>query len=172
MNALDSNAPDSPHASESGGWAGAIVSDPISGAAPLGWRVGDVQAPCAPDLALARTARLEARLVVYARYAAIVAEGAAALVAGDEARQVALVEARHDAAEHFAELREVEPIVDPCAAFGDVLSEACHELRFQDGIDRALRRTLGTLCEPVAPHGAPLIIGSGERPGSQLDLRF
>lgn len=150
-----------------------LVADPVVSNAGAGWQVGQRALPSAPDPAAARAARLEARLAVYAQYAAVVGEEAAAAVAGDEARRSALTSERGAAAEHFAELRDAVEVDNASAsAFADALTDALHELRHQDAVDDALGRRLRALRDaaagremmPALPAGGPLV--------RQLDLRF
>lgn len=164
----------------------AVVADRATGVSSDGWLVGHPSPPTAPDPAAVRAARLEARLAVYAQYAAAVAEEVAAAVAGDDSRRTALAEARGVAAEHFAELREAaasdaadehggSPVV-----FADALTDALHELRHQDAVDDALGRRLHTLRgagRATAANAAPAVapraaLPPGDRPAPQLDLRF
>jgi hypothetical protein len=99
-----------------------------------------------PDVARARAARLEARLAVYAQYAAVVAEQAAATLAGDEPRAAALAETREQVAEHFGELRA--PAGGAGAeSFGAALDDALAELAHQGAVDAALGARLAALRE-------------------------
>lgn len=173
---LDHQSPDVPVGVGGAGTVRALVADPIE--APLGgWRIGDVAAPSAPDPAAARAARLEARLVVYAQYAAVVAEEAAAAVAGDLVRRDALTSERGAAAEHFAELQSSADL-DATAAvdFSVALTDALHELRHHDAVDDALGRRLRTLRDAAMTRDAPdhplVAIAAGGSESPRLDVRF
>lgn len=171
----------------------ALVGDPVGVNVGAEWRVGSFMPPSAPDPMAARAARLEARLAVYAQYAAVVAEEAAAAVFGDEARRAALTTERGAAAEHFAELRNPAE-VDGFApnVFADALTDALHELRHQDAVDDALGRRLRALRDAAAAREAAArdmtsrdpvaLLAPGGQPTSResappqstprLDLRF
>jgi hypothetical protein len=110
----------------------------------------DLSGTAASDAVRARAARLEARLAVYAQYAAVVAEQAAATLAGDEARATALAEERERVAEHFGELRApVGGAGAGAASFGAALDDALAELAHQGAVDSALGARLATLREAV-----------------------
>ncbi len=110
----------------------------------------DLSGTAASDAVRARAARLEARLAVYAQYAAVVAEQAAATLAGDEARATALAEERERVAEHFGELRApVGGSGAGAASFGAALDDALAELAHQGAVDSALGARLATLREAV-----------------------
>lgn len=147
-----------------------------------GWIVGTgPTTPAArPDAARRRSARLEARVAVYAQYAAVVAEQAEATLDGDAARVAALAERRQAVAEHFDELRAVDELSTPpgtsaaageVAPFGQLLGDALSELEHQAAVDLALRQRLVGLREAVL-RGAAWGSASGgdggsagERPG-------
>jgi hypothetical protein len=110
--------------------------------------------------------RLEARLAVYAQHAALVAEQAAAVAAGDLTRAAALDEARVRAAEHFTELQTDAPGAPAeGATFRAALDAALAELSHQGAVDVALAQRLVALREAVlrgaawaeagSPGGAP-----------------
>jgi hypothetical protein len=128
-------------------------------------------APPTPDAARARAARLEARLAVYAQYAAVVAEQAAAVAAGDAARVDALAAERARVAEHFGELRA--PAAGPdagAASFRAALDDALAELAHQGAVDSALGARLAALRE-AAIRGAGWATPAGatpERPRAAL----
>jgi hypothetical protein len=111
------------------------------------------------DPARARATRLEARLAVYAQYAAVVAEQATATVAGDEGRLELLAAERERVAEHFDELRAPAGEVGPGAAsFRAALDDALAELAHQGAVDAALGARLAALRDAVlrgAAWGAP-----------------
>lgn len=96
----------------------------------------------------ARAARLEARLAVYAQYAAVVAEQAAATLGGDEARAAVLDEARERVAEHFGELCTPAPMAGT-PSFRAALDDALAELAHQGAVDSALGARLAALREAV-----------------------
>lgn len=134
----------------------------------------DRPGPPAPDATRARAARLEARLAVYAQYAAVVAEQAEATLAGDGARADALAEARARAAEHFAELREPTPGVHPGAAgaspagsasFRAALDDALAELAHQGAVDSAFGARLASLRDAVLRGAAWGAAGDGPTAG-------
>ncbi len=164
----------------------ALIADPVVAETGPGWHVGTCTAPSVPDPVAARAARLEARLTVYAQYAAVVAEEAAAAVAGDDVRRAELNSERGATAEHFAELRAasaVDTLGTP--AFSDALTDALHELRHQDAVDDALGRRLRALGDatrfaagrdPGPRSPIPALSAGGpqpsEAPVARLDLRF
>jgi hypothetical protein len=98
-----------------------------------------------------RAARLEARLALYAQYAALVGDEVAAAWSDDPARAGTLPRAiaasRAALAEHFAELRDAshEPPADGAWAFDDLLADAVTELEHHAALDRALRSQIETL---------------------------
>jgi hypothetical protein len=118
-----------------------------------------------PEPAHARAARLEARLAVYAQYAAVVAEQAAATVDGDAARAAVLAAERERVAEHFTELQGA-PAADGsapaagAATFRAALDEALAELAHQGAVDVALAQRLVTLRDAVV-RGAAWATGGG-----------
>lgn len=164
-------SPEAVGGESAGGVLSALVADAVLPMVGTEWHVGQVAPPRAPDAATARAARLEARLAVYAQYAAVVAEEAAAVLAGDEARRAALSAERGATAEHFAELRDADA-TGGVATFAIALTDALHEIRHQDAVDDALGRRLralrdaGTGREPV---GA---LVAGRPSGPRIDLRF
>lgn len=151
----------------------ALVADPVVASGGTGWQIGSSAPPRLPDPLRTRAARLEARLAVYSRYAAAVAEEAAAVVDGDEQRRVALTAERDAAAEHFAELRDAAA-EDGSAKpmFSDALTDALHELRHQDAVDQALGRRLRALRDGAGLHALlPALVDRS--PGdTHVDLRF
>lgn len=158
----------------------ALVADPVESTIG-GWRVGEMISPSAPDPVAARAARLEARLAVYAQYAAVVAEAAAAAVAGDGARRDALTSERDATAEHFAELRSATEYDERGTVdFSVALTDALHELRHQDAVDNVLGRRLRALRDAAATRDAtpsatrePLAaITAGGPAAPRLDVRF
>ncbi|HEY0777151.1 MAG TPA: hypothetical protein VGD56_04215 [Gemmatirosa sp.] len=182
-------APDQVVVTAGVGGVSALVADPVVSETGSAWQVGACIPPSVPDATAVRAARLEARLTVYAQYAAVVAEEAAAAVAGDDVRRAALSSERGAAEEHFAELRDA---ADPAGGrdFAEALTDALHELRYQDAIDEAFGwrlRALGDAvrsagARPPAPRSpAPALpapaLPPGDLPGpghptSTLDLRF
>lgn len=144
------------------------------------WTVGLAPAPAAVDPSSARARRLEARLAVYAQYAAVTAEQAAAVLVGDDDRAAALAAERATAAEHFDELRAA-PVGDPGAAsaipFCDALTDALAELAHQGAVDAALQRRLGSL-QAAVQRGAgwasavPALAPGAAPSGARLDVRF
>ncbi|GJG86634.1 hypothetical protein tb265_18150 [Gemmatimonadetes bacterium T265] len=148
----------------------AVVADPVVSPAAACWQVGDLTPPSLPDPAAARAARLEARLAVYARYASAVAEEAAAIAVGDEARRAALTSVRGTTAEHYAELREAGQEMG--GDFADVLTDALHELRHQDAVDDALGRRLRALRDATSVRDRVPALTAGAARVPQLDLRF
>ena len=156
-------------AAEVGAAVTVLVADPLGGGAGAGWQVGSLVPPSAPHPAAARAARLEARLAVYAQYATVVAEEAAAAVAGDEASRAALTMERGAAAEHFAELREPADADGLAAgAFSDALTDALHELRHQDAVDDALGRRLRALRDAAASRNATSREPIGALPAGEI----
>lgn len=153
----------------------ALVADPVAEQRTNAWQVGHASAPTAPNPAATRAARLEARLTVYAQYAAVVADEADAVVAGDEERRTALRAARGAAAEHFAELREAGEslAVDTATgtAFSDALTDALHELRHQEAVDGVLARRLRALNDTAARDFLPAL-AAGSVVGPRIDVRF
>lgn len=139
------------------------VAAPVLGAAaaaPLpadGWIVGS--GPTTPatraGVERRRSARLEARLAVYAQHAALVAEQAEATLAGDAGRLHALAARRSAVAEHFDELQAVsgEPGASASAesgvGFGLLLGEALAELEHLAAVDIALQQRLVGLRDAV-----------------------
>ena len=168
------------------GGVSALVADPVVPEAGLAWQVGAAVPPSVPDSTAVRAARLEARLTVYAQYAVVVAEEAAAAVAGDDARRAALSFERGAAEEHFAELRDAAAADAPAGRdFAEALTDALHELRHQDAVDEALGwrlRALGDAVRsagsrPPAPRGPTPALPAGDplnsgHPTPTLDLRF
>lgn len=159
-------------ASDGRGTVSALVADPVVSDAATGWQVGHPVPLTAPDPVAARAARLEARLAVYAQYAAVVAEEAAAAVMGDDARRAALTSARGAAAEHFAELRDATELDGGTLPFADALTDALHEIRHQDAIDDALGRRLRALRDSAPARESLPALPAGEPAGRQLDVRF
>jgi hypothetical protein len=113
------------------------------------------------EAAARRRARLDARLAVYARYAATVAaETEAALHgAGDQVRTLA--ERRLALEEQWRELGEAGS--DVALPFDAALAGALHELDGQGAVELALRQRLAALHGTGAP-GAPLLLGAGVPP--------
>jgi hypothetical protein len=95
----------------------------------------------------ARAARLEARLAVYAQYAAVVAEQAAATAVGDPGRVETLAAERERVAEHFDELRA--PLTVGTPTFRAALDDALAELAHQGAVDSALGVRLAALRDAV-----------------------
>lgn len=151
--------------------ADVLVADPVASGAAHGWQVGHLAPPTTPDPGGRRAARLEARLAVYAQYAAAVAEEAAAAVSGDEARRAALASERAAAADHFAELRDATQADGPPHAFADALTDALYELRHQDAVDHALGRSLRATRDGAGRDVAPGL-PAGLPAGGRLDVRF
>jgi hypothetical protein len=120
-----------------------------------GWIVGSspITAAARPDAGRRRSARLEARLAVYAQYAAVVAEQAEATLVGDDARMQRLAEHRVAVAEHFDELQAgtgaPSAPVEPEMGFGLLLGEALAELEHQAAVDVALQQRLVGLRDAV-----------------------
>lgn len=163
------SAPDLPHADG----VHRVADEPLGPPSVAVWQVGQTPRPSAPDPVSARSARLEARLAVYAQYAAVLAEEAAAAVGGDEARRAGLATTRGATAEHFAELCETPQL---CAsgplAFADALTDALHELRHQDAVDVVLAEQLRALRGAAAVRGSVPALAAGGPPAPRLDLRF
>ena len=125
-----------------------------------------------------RTARLEARLALYAQYAALLGEEMTAAWSTEPARAGAmtreLARARAELAERYDELRGWPVDAAPTApeAFGGVLADAVLEMDQQRLLDEALRARAGTL-----PDGARLLaagdagnadLAQGELPNGEL----
>ena len=100
-----------------------------------------------PEAGHARAARLEARLAVYAQYAAVVTEQAAAAVGGDARRAEALAAERERVAEHFSELQGATAAGAP--SFRAALDESLAELTYQGAVDVALAQRLVSLRDAV-----------------------
>jgi hypothetical protein len=121
-----------------------------------GWLVGEPPTwrPAAPSDAEQRSARLSARLDVYARYGALVAEEAAAVLRGDLARAEALGVERAALAEHYEELRAAEP-AGGVLPFRETLADALVEADHQAAVDLTLRRELTRVAEGLRLLPAP-----------------
>lgn len=105
------------------------------------------QAVAPREARYARAARLEARLAVYAQYAAVVAEQAAAVAGGNAERAAALADERERVAEHYAELQDAVGTGAP--SFRAALEEALAELAHQGAVDVALAQRLVSLRDAV-----------------------
>lgn len=138
-----------------------------------GWLVGEppTRPPAAPSGAEQRSARLSARLDVYARYGALVAEEAAAVLRGDPARAEALGAERAALAEQYEELRAAEPAGGAEAIpFRETLADALVEAEHQAAVDLTLRRELTRVAEGLRALPAPAVepaesraeVGGGE----------
>src|SRR5690242_16711940 len=121
-----------------------------------GWLVGEppTRPPSAPSGPEQRSARLGARLDVYARYGALVAEEAAAVLRGDAARAEALAAERAALAEHYEEIRAAEP-AGPTPPFRETLADALVEADHQAAVDLALRRELTRVDEGLRALPSP-----------------
>lgn len=113
------------------------------------WQVGSAPPPTLLAPAAVRAARLQARLAVYAQYATVVADQAAATARGDSDAYDTLGVARAATAEHFAELRADAGTYTPIM-FAEALGDALAGLRHQDAVDATFRHRLLTLREAVA----------------------
>jgi hypothetical protein len=125
-----------------------------------GWIVGSPMAdsPTPRPLEQQRQARLEARLTLYAQYAALVSDEVDAAWSADPARAGArtreLARARAELAAHFDELRAADDASSAVReAFGRVLEDVVTELDQQAALDRALRAQLETLRRLALPAG-------------------
>lgn len=119
--------------------------------------------PHLPPAAARHAARLEARLAVYAQYAALTADLADATLAGDAERAAELAGAREAAAEHYGEL--AEPPADLLVpSFGEALAGALVELEHQAAADLAVRQRLLALREAML-RGAAWSGGGASGPG-------
>lgn len=130
---------------------------PASPTAPsAGWVVGEPSGrpPAALSGAEQRSARLGARLDLYARYGALVAEQAAAVLRGDVARAESLGAERAALAEHYAELRAAEPVLEE-ADFRATLADALVEADHRAAVDLTLRRELTRVAEGIRTLPAP-----------------
>lgn len=112
------------------------------------------------SVAARRAARLEARLTVYAQYAALTAEELAAAARGDAERAEALAREREGLAEQFVELRDAtaadatSAAPSAAASFDAVLAEVLGELEGQAAVDLEFRRRLEALRGVVPTDGA------------------
>ena len=139
-----------------------------------GWLVGadPARTPTAPSGAEQRSARLTARLDAYARYAALVAEEAAAVLRGDAARAEALAGERSALADHWTELRAAAGLggADDQASFGDLFADALREADHQSAVDLALRHQLSRVADGLRALPAPAEEageGAAESPATQ-----
>lgn len=135
-------------------------SDPrsrdLTPAPRAGWVVGEPpgRPPAAPTVTEQRSARLGARLEVYSRYGALMAEAAGAVLRGDVARAEALAAERAALEEHYAELRAAEPAAE-APDFREALADALVEADHQAAVDLTLRRELTRVSEGLRALPAP-----------------